>query len=114
MAVDIVEDSPPVGALEAGEAQGLVEAAIVADREVGAEDDANPSAGVRQARRLCRRPGLAQQEKARRIERSRRASKRGRDRSEQECAAKHGLWMSNVRAWFSELRGCGLPCHRST
>ena len=47
--MDVVEDLLPVRALEAGEAERLIEAAVVSDGEVRAEDHADAAADLAHA-----------------------------------------------------------------
>src|SRR5207253_10030195 len=58
---DAVEDARPVGVLEAGEAEGLVEAAVAIDGQVGAEDDAGAAAEVAEGGVRIVRPGAGEE-----------------------------------------------------
>ena len=67
--VDLLEDVLPARALEAGEAEGLIEAAVAGDAEVGAEDDADAASDLAHARGLDVGPSLIEQVEARGVER---------------------------------------------
>src|SRR5207237_9449738 len=67
--VDLLEDVLPTRALEAGEAEGLIEAAVAGHGEVGAEDDAAAASDLAHARGLDVAPGLIEQVAPRRVRR---------------------------------------------
>jgi hypothetical protein len=59
--MDLIDDAAPVGILKTGEAEGLVEAAVAGDAEIGTEDDSDSAADVTHVRRGCVRPGSAEE-----------------------------------------------------
>jgi hypothetical protein len=61
--VNGVEDFFPVGVLKTGEAERLVEAAIVGDGEIGTEDDADAASDLADAPRGNIGPGAVEKAK---------------------------------------------------
>src|SRR5207237_1220059 len=74
-------------ALEAGEAEGLIEAAVAGDAEVGAEDDADAAPDLAHALGLDVGPGLVEQMKARPVERE--GARGGEEENRNQCGSFH-------------------------
>ena len=85
--MDLLEDVLPARALEAGEAEGLIEAAVAGDAEVGAEDDADAAPDLAHARGLDVGPGLVEQVETRRVERE--GGRSSEEENRDQCGSFH-------------------------
>src|SRR5438132_1155283 len=93
VAMNVVENVKPVSVLKTGEAERLVEAAVAFDAEIGAEDDSDPAADLRDFRCRGVRPGMREKAKTAVLQRAGRpGSEKNREGEEKRELTDHS-WL---------------------